>query len=63
MKKLNTTFKVMSKEDLKAIVGGAGLTPETCIVNGAPCNESLQCCSVNCVVTGTGPTGKICMVS
>jgi natural product precursor len=53
-------FEKLSKAEMKNIKGGGA---KTCIVNGAPCNESLQCCSVNCVTTGTGPTGKLCAIS
>lgn len=50
--------KVLSRMELKKIMGGNG-----CLVLGKDCNSSIHCCSLKC---GFGPgaetstTGKVC---
>jgi hypothetical protein len=51
--------KALSNDEMKNILGG--LKTAGCLVLGASCNDSIQCCSNNCASDSSDPvTGKKC---
>jgi hypothetical protein len=63
MKKFEALGKSLSKEEQKVIAGGSE-QPPACLELDCPCNDNVQCCSINCEVGAGSPgTGKICRPS
>jgi hypothetical protein len=53
--------KMLSKDEMKNILGGLKQIDDGCLILGASCNDSVQCCSNNCASDSSDPvTGKKC---
>lgn len=56
--------KVLSKDEMKDILGGLKTSGNGCLAIGASCNDDVQCCSVCCGPdSSSSSTGKSCQVS